>query len=261
MGNFDNQPLKLKFRATLGGGPLGAGSIVGLLLITGGSLLFLDNLAILPFQVTDAFWPVVLMVFGAVSLFRSPSSTGKVWSSTAIIGGILLLLGNYNIIHAGWDIIWPLALIAGGVVMLICRYRWQGLPESFRNCTRMGVKSSGNGEDNRLQIDTVFSGVKRRVETTNFEGGQLNCVFGSIELDLRRATISSQDRSIEIEANAVFGGIEIRIPENWKLNLQGTAVFGNYEDKTIPPRPEPGVELATLILRGGTAFGAVVIQN
>jgi hypothetical protein len=43
--------------------------------------------------------------------------------------------------------------------------------------------------------------------------------------------------------------------------MQGSAVFGTYEDKTIPPRPEPGVALPTLIIRGGTAFGSVVIRN
>jgi hypothetical protein len=45
------------------------------------------------------------------------------------------------------------------------------------------------------------------------------------------------------------------------VQLQGNAVFGAYEDKTIPPRPEAGVEGPTLVVRGGTAFGAVEISN
>jgi hypothetical protein len=64
-----------------------------------------------------------------------------------------------------------------------------------------------------------------------------------------------------IEANAAFGAIELRVPETWRVSMQGNAVFGAYEDKTIPPRPEPGAETPTLVIKGGTAFGAVIIRN
>ena len=66
---------------------------------------------------------------------------------------------------------------------------------------------------------------------------------------------------MEIEANTSFGSVEIRIPESWKLNMQGQAIFGAYEDKTIPSRPEPGVQTPVLVIRGNSIFGGVTVRN
>ena len=107
----------------------------------------------------------------------------------------------------------------------------------------------------------IFSSVKRRIETPKFEGGELSSVFGSIAIDMRWAAMAAPDRQAVIEANTAFGSIELRVPDTWRVRLQGNAVFGAYEDKTIPPRPEPGVEAPTLVIRGGTAFGSVEIRN
>jgi predicted membrane protein len=261
MGNYENQPIGFKVRARPGGGPLGPGAIVGLLLITGGTLLFLDNLAILPFDVTDAFWPLVLIMFGGAVLIRTQSIAVKVWAVTGMVAGALLMLGNYHVIHANADILWPLVLIATGIVMLIYRLRFREFTNRMNLGLHVGSNSKSSVTDNKLQETAIFSGIKRRVEAANFEGGELNCIFGSIELDLRRDGFMTAGRVVVVEANAVFGGIEIRIPETWKLSLQGTAVFGSYEDKTIPPRPESGIDPPTLIVRGGAAFGSVIIRN
>ena len=89
----------------------------------------------------------------------------------------------------------------------------------------------------------------------------MEAVFGSIELDLSGASISSRDRRDDLEANAVFGGIEITVPRTWKIVMKNTAVFGGCEDKTVPPRPEPGFEPVTLVITGGAVFGGIEIRN
>ncbi|MES1261655.1 MAG: DUF5668 domain-containing protein [Acidobacteriota bacterium] len=257
MGNYEDSPLKPRVRACLGGGSCGTGVMAGILLITGGTLLFIDNLGILPISVSDAFWPLVLLVFSAIGFYRARSLPMKVWTVTGMVAGALLLLGVFHIIHANADIVWPLILIAAGVVMINYRLRWR----SFAERVHIGTNSKTASSRDKLQEVAVFSAIKKRVETPKFEGGEVVAVFGSIELDLRWSSISAVSRVVTLEANAVFGGIEIRIPETWKLSIQGHAVFGTYEDKTIPPRPEPGVEMPTLIINGGTAFGSVVIRN
>ena len=40
-------------------------------------------------------------------------------------------------------------------------------------------------------------------------------VFGGVELDLRKAAMKSNQ--VRVECNAVFGGIEIRVPETWMV--------------------------------------------
>ena len=112
-----------------------------------------------------------------------------------------------------------------------------------------------------LQEFALFSSLKRKVDTQAFEGGEVSSVFGGVEIDLRKAAISSASGQAILEASAAFGGIEVRVPETWNVVLQGTAVFGAYEDKTISARRETGLPLSTLVIRGGTIFGAVVVEN
>lgn len=238
-------------------GPLGPGVTIGLLLVLGGTLLFLDNLHVLPFETAGAFWPIALIVYSAACT-RSNSVAVKIWAVTGVVAGILLLLGNYHILRISGDILWPLFLIASGIVMLIYRLRWRQFTARFV----IGPDTTTRPTNlSRLQEVAIFSSVKRKVETPKFEGGELSSVFGSIAIDMRWAAISAPGRQAVIEANAAFGSIELRVPDTWRVQLQGNAVFGSYEDKTIPPRPEPGVEAPTLLIRGGTAFGSVEIRN
>jgi predicted membrane protein len=233
------------------------GFIGGALLIIFGTLLFFDNLGILPVSVFGAFWPIVFLCMGVYGFIRSRSSTVRVWAAASVIAGVLLLLDAFHVIYVTARSLWPLALIATGVAMLVYRARWADLTNRFS----IGANNATSTMSNNLTEFALFSGVKRRIETQNFEGGDLSSVFGSIELDLRWAGISTPGRIAVLEANAAFGAIELRIPESWRLSLQGNAVFGAYEDKTIPPRPEPGVETPTLVIKGGTAFGAVIVRN
>jgi predicted membrane protein len=234
------------------------GFIGGALLIVFGTLMFIDNLGFLPVSVFDAFWPAVFMGLGAYGLFRPCSSTvTKIWSGAALFAGLMMLLDDFHVISFSGQTVWAIGLITIGVIMLRSRLSLGGLAERVN----VGSNSSSRSLVGRLDEYAVFSSVKRRIETPNFEGGELSSVFGGIEIDLRSAGISTPGRIAVLEANAAFGAIELRIPEMWRLSLQGTAIFGAYEDKTIPPRPEPGMETPTLVIKGGTAFGAVIIRN
>jgi predicted membrane protein len=257
MGNSQNTPIRIGIRARLCGGPLNGGVIAGIALVVGGSLLFLDNLGIFPFTLTDAFWPIILLLLSGIGLYRTGSIAIKILCGAGVVAAVLLILGAFRIIRVTSDIVWPLVMIAIGIVLLVYRLRWP----AFSDRVSLGTSSKTRVSENKLNEAAIFSAVKRRVEAPNFEGGELHTVFGSVEVDLRWSGISNPGHTAAVEANAVFGGIEIRVPENWKLSLQGSAIFGTYEDKTIPPRPEPGVVLPTLIIRGGTAFGSVVVRN
>jgi len=233
------------------------GFIGGALLVVFGTLLFLDNLEILPVSVFGAFWPLVFLGLGVYGFLRSCSVTLRIWSVASFVAGVLLVLDAFHIIRVTMATLWPLGLIATGAVMLVYRMRWS----EFTDRLSFGSNSTSRPLGNTVSELAVFSQVKRRIETQNFEGGDLSSLFGGVILDLRQAGISTPGKIAVLEANAAFGAIELRIPETWRLSLQGSAVFGAYEDKTIPPRPQPGMEIPTLVIKGGTAFGAVVIRN
>ncbi len=235
---------------SLGSTGIGLGYAIGIVLISGGVVLFLDNLGIFPFPVKRLFWPFIFLALGGSLLRASRSAATVVWAAACIAAGLLFLMNAFDVLHVTGQIVWALALIAAGVVMLICRADWPG-----------GMGEPGSRSPDRLQEFAMFTGCRRKVDTANFEGGVLSCIFGGIEIDLRRAHLTSPNREAVIEANAAFGGIEIRIPDDWRVSLQGTAVFGAYEDKTLPTRPEPGIQAPVLIVRGGAVFGGISIQN
>ena len=252
---------RFEFVMKFGEGPIKPGMIFGLLLVIAGTLMFVDNLDIFPFHAAKMIWPVALITFGLMSAVRARSLAVQVWGGAAILGGVLLMLRELDILHIRGNILWPLALIACGIVMLVHRLQWSFMDRFTTGRGSVGSSSESHSTDHRLQEFALFSQVKRRVESPAFEGGQLSATFGGIEIDLRRAVIANEAQRIILETNAAFGGIEVRVPEHWRVSVEGSAVFGQFEDKTIPPRPEPGVIVPVLVIRGGVAFGAVVLLN
>ncbi len=230
-------------------------SMGAIILIAIGALLFLENLGFIPN--IRPYWPLALSAFGVAMLSRSQRCCNMVWPWAMIILGVLLTLGNLHVIRASRGLIWPVVLIAAGVSMLIKRTTY-AVPRSSRT---VGSGASGAFLGNRLHENAVFSSVNRRIDSPNFEGADLNSTFGELKIDLRGATIAPPGREAIIETNASFGAIKIRVPETWKVIVQGSAVFGAFEDKTVPPRPGPGFDPPTLIIRGNASFGAVEIEN
>ncbi len=247
------------------------GSLLALVLILAGALLFLDNLDILPIGNLRAYWPVWMVILGIFIFDRRRSVVATVWAVALAACGILLILGNLGILHVTGDIIWPILLIALGAILLLrpphvsdwrSRLRNAALERRRRRwgaAERPGRNTPFSG--NAINEAVVFGSLNRRVDTPQFEGGKLDAVFGSIELDLSGAAISNAERRAEIELNAVFGGIEVTVPPTWKVVMTATAVFGGCDNSTLPPRPEPGFEPVTLVVSGEAVFGGITIQN
>ena len=262
MVDFEKRPVNLQRgwkSVACGASP---GMLVGLLLVILGGLLFIDNLDLLPFGVAGLFWPLAILAYCGLALVRTSSPVTRTWAMVGIAWGSLLLLNDIHIIHIRGAILWPLILIAAGLLLLQYRIRFPEIrPSEWRDHIAFSSNKSARTAAGRIAEYAVFSGVKRRVETISLEGGELTSVFGAIEIDLRKASISNPERTAAIEANVAFGAVEIRIPESWRVDMRGNAVFGAYEDKSIPPRPDPGSPVPTLQIFGGTAFGAVVVKN
>jgi hypothetical protein len=183
---------------------------------------------------------------------RRPSCT--VWGGFLVLIGALFLADNFSLLHVNFNTIWPLALVAGGASMLV------------RVLRGGGFKGRNPFDESTLPYDTlkevaVFSGIKRKLETKTFQGGEVTCVFGGVDLDLRRAGFAPGVQGTTIDITTTFGGVEIKIPETWRVTIRGVAVFGAYEDKSVAPRPEAGILIPELVITGNVVFGAVNIEN
>jgi predicted membrane protein len=146
---------------------------------------------------------------------------------------------------------WPVILIAAGVAMIAGRLAIPNIPRA----------GSGPGGPDTVNATTMFGGVERKVTTNSFKGGTVTATFGGVELDFRAADIEGEEAVLYLEA--IFGGIEIIIPERWVAVHEGQSIFGGYSDETRPPLPDvPGAPpKKRLILRGQAVFGGITVKN
>jgi predicted membrane protein len=228
-------------------------------LIAAGILLFLGNLGLLPIRSLWDLVPTVgLTVLGLVRLLQGERMSARLFGVLLIAFGCLFLLVNLGILHVrARDGSWQLAIlfIVFGIGLLI-----KVLESGQENhpFSRWG-RTAGGDKVNLLDEVAVFGSVKRKLDTLDFRGGEARTLFGEVKIDLRRAGIAATQESVVVDATAVFGAIKIRVPDAWRVNINGVGVLGVYEDKTIPPNQIAGVPL--LIITGLSMFGSVEIEN
>lgn len=230
------------------GGNVTPGLIFGLAIIAIGVLFLLDNFGF-PVGFVWHYWPVILIAIGLSKLVDSRDTPGRTGGAIIMIIGIVLIADRIHIPFLRdvnlWSL-WPLALIAFGVIML-----WGALEG------RSPVPPLGGSADRINQL-AIFGGGKRKI-TGDFKGGDVLAIFGGYEVDLRSATMSADEAVIN--ANAMFGGIEIRVPDTWSVQLQVTGIFGGHEDKTHQPDSRLVPNPKRLIVRGATMFGGLGVKN
>lgn len=76
------------------------------------------------------------------------------------------------------------------------------------------------------EITAIFSSNERRGSARVPKHLKVVAIFGNVELDFRRATFSADNT--EIEVSAFFGNVEITLPPDVRLEIEGTAIVGAF---------------------------------
>jgi len=222
--------------------------LFGMVLLTLGVLFTLDNLNILDSEKIIRWWPAIFLLVGLAKLFGIGTSRHLVWGVMFSVFGFLLLGDALD----QWDFqfwnFWPLILIFVGGSLLT-----RGLSRK-----RPGVSADGTPDnlDSELRSFAFMSGVTRKIMASEFRGGELSAVMGGVELDLRGAHLGPGGVAV-LEVFVWWGGIDMRVPEGWRVSNEGIAIMGGVEDSTkIPPDGKN-----TLVIRGLVVMGGVDIKN
>ena len=117
---------------------------------------------------------------------------------------------------------------------------------------RWDIQTSSN-EDSINEV-AIFSPINKIITSDNFKGGKIVMVFGGGQIDISQ--VKSTEKMVPLEIIAIFGGGKIIIPKGWKVNSQGTAIFGGYNSKI-----ESGEGENILNINGAAIFGGVEITN
>jgi predicted membrane protein len=211
----------------IAGGKLVAGIFFALL----GVLMTLDNLDLFESWRVLRFWPVVLIVIGVMKM---RDEGDQMMAVIAIAAGALLLGRSFHLFHIRiWDL-WPLVLVVAGGTVVMHALGW-----------RPALASGGP----RRNIWAVLSGPRIRVDSQDYTGGRIVAFMGGCELDLTNADIESG--TAVIEAVAMWGGIEIRVPEGWEVVGEVVPIMGGVEIKTKAQRGGRQLVVRGLALMGG----------
>lgn len=231
------------------GRPQVSGLIFGLLIVLVGSIFMLDGLDLLGPHGPFDFWPLLLIFFGAVHIVLPKDAPHRILGILLIAAGLLFQGDKLDLFDLRLAAIWPMFLIAFGVYILgTAWYQRRG-----------GDRLDSESPDVVSEI-AVFGGSQTSNRSKCFQGGEALAIFGGCDLDLTRAAI--QGEQAVIYARALFGGVDIRVPEDWDVVIKGIGILGGYEDKTRHPKPEEGQgKPKQLIVRGYAMFGGVDLKN
>jgi len=226
------------------------GLVPGLVLVVVGTVFLLDHMGIIHGETLWMFWPLAIVAVGFIKFAKEGERSVGVGF---ILVGALLQMHKLGVIGLSWGTIWPFILIVVGASMIWSRFELPKIPGLSGTVVTAGGDS--------LNEHALFSGVERRIGVNNFKGGIITAIFGGVEVDFRSADIEGEEAVIFVEA--IFGGIELTVPDRWTVNFQGQTIFAGFSDETRQPLPDPtgAATRKTLILRGRAVFGGISVKN
>ena len=211
---------------------------LGLVLIAVGVVFTLDSAGLL--RNGGRWWPLLLIGIGIVKV-RQPRESGQRAAGVAflLLGGLFQLTSILT-----FTSFWTLLMIGFGAFLL-----WQAAQGPQAEATAISDLPY-------LADMTLIGHVKRSQYSSDFRGGDITAVMGGIELDLRKAVLSTGSAFIDVVA--FWGGVEIKVPREWTVDARIVPIMGAFENK-VDPVSTPGAP--RLVVRGHAIMGAVVIGH
>ena len=217
--------------------------VMGLLIIAVGVLFTLQNLDLVDARAYLRYWPAGVMAIGALKLWQARGGCGTFAGLLFMLAGTWLLLESLAIVTISlWDV-WPLVFVLIGLTMV-----WRGMRGHHDDRAVVDAHAT-------VSAMAVLGGLNRGNNSPAFRGGDLTAIMGGCQIDLRQATIEGE---AVIDVFAMWGGIELFVPENWSVTGRVTPILGGYEDKTRPTRD---VATQRLIVRGFAIMGGIEVKN
>ncbi|MBQ9171539.1 hypothetical protein IJ162_00285 [Candidatus Saccharibacteria bacterium] len=218
-------------------------AIVALGVIFGGNAIGLFNFDVF----FDGWWTLFIIVPSAISLITEKERL----QSLAFLGaGIIMLLAAQHVFE--WEVAWK-AILALFLILI-------GLSIIFRSIfhsknDKEVEKKVKDADDKTMDAQTaVFSGSERVYNDEVFSGSNMVAIFGGAELDLRKAKFT---KDTVIKAFALFGGVDIKVPEDVNIKSKSGFIFGGISDE----RKGESKGKYTIYLDAAGGFGGITISD
>ncbi len=217
--------------------------ILGVVASSLGLAFLLGNLDVIDGRLVGQVWPLVFVVMGILKVRHARAGQGYLVAGILILLGTVMTLHRVGWVHFSWRTWWPVVLIlVGGFLVL------------RKSVRQVGVPYAAAEEEGLLDATAVFSTCRRRVRSQDFRGGEVSAIMGGCEIDLRDATLKCD---AVLNVMAVMGGIELKVPADWTVILQGVGILGGFDEKTVPP-PDASKRI---FIRGYSVMGGLDVKN
>lgn len=252
----------------------------GLVLIALGVILGVNALGIVRIDIFfPGWWTLFIIVPSAVALVSNEHKGG---SLVALLIGVAFLLASLNVVSFGvlWKLLLPALLVVGGLAILLRSNSNGEVAEKIAKAKKaqekkiveaevVEEKKSGDkdeDEDDDKDDDdddkwakeeywSTFSDQDVNYDGKKFSGCKVDAVFGGADVDLRKAKI--EDEAI-LKASSIFGGIIVYVPDDVKVEVASTSIFGGVSDKRKKAANTEAKK--TLYIEAACIFGGVEIR-
>ena len=245
--------------------------VFGALLVIMGVLWILNNTEVIDFSIRE-WWPIILIFIGVFHL----SKQHRVFD---FFGGLMILLGvlflltenNFIYIHNMWRY-WPIVLILLGLHIILERGSSPQAPPQTNSTINAGPSSSSQSNEESkqetckhssfvsdsdlLEHSCLMGAFESRHTSKNFKGGNVSVVLGGAEINLREAELAPEGAVLYL--SAIFGGIDIRVPTHWDIEVHPSAVLGGVGAKCSNTQASSSKRL---VIHAHATFGGIDIKN
>lgn len=216
----------------------------GLVFIVVGVIFGLNILGITDINIFfDGWWTLFIIVPCFIGLFKDEDKSGN-W--IGLIIGICLLLGCQDVIE--FTLVWKLMIPA--ILVMV------GLSLVFKDVLHSKVKQKIQtlNKKETKEYCSCFSGQTVNFNNEEFTGCTVSAIFGGVKCDLKEAILNEDT---VINANSVFGGITIYVPEDVNVKIESTSIFGGVSDERKNKATDAKY---TIYINANAIFGGVEIK-
>ncbi|HEY8392753.1 MAG TPA: DUF5668 domain-containing protein [Capillibacterium sp.] len=216
------------------------------ILIFLGLIILLNNIGVTSFDLSlGTWWPLILILIGLYQLFSSRFT--NLFAFLLLFLGVAFQLRRLGLLdREQFRLVWPLLLVLFGLILLF-------------NAGSGHRRVAETASEDTVDAVVIFGGLERRMASPGFRGGNLTALFGGITLDLRGSVLSGEVNLLNIQA--LFGGVDLILPEGWAVEIRGIPFFGGIEDKRSK---KIGPEAATgpkLLINSFILFGGIDLKD
>lgn len=236
--------------------------ILGLILIALGALFLLDNLDLIPYEISYYLfnWKGIMIMIGAVFLSTKENKSP---------GIILMALGGFFIMsdvlsyEFDWHwydtrkLFWPVLLIVIGLVILSRKSKSPIV--SAHIITGTTTDEDVPKDSDHINITAVLGGGDVAVTSDNFRGGKVTTVMGGGTYDLSSCELAEGTQEIDILV--LMGGANFIVPKDWNVRIEVTSIFGGYSDSRKHTADVQTDTTKELLIKGTVLFGGGDVKN